>query len=121
MNCIICYEDFSEKNQLIKKHCKCNYEIHLECFNLVKEKNKYLCPICRIKDNNIKINIYSIFNETNIFIDNLNHLLIYLVGCGFFGFIMALLLSLIVTMFYILPKFFYLIIYEKINGDVNTS
>lgn len=115
MNCIICYEDFSKKNQFNKKYCKCNYNIHLECFYLVKIKNKYLCPICRIKDNLKKISIYSIFNERNLLIDKLNNLLIYLVSCGFIGFLLALFLSLVVTIFYILPKFFYLIIYEKID------
>ena len=113
MSCIICYENFSDNPIYQSKYCKCNYDIHLECFNIMRKKNKYLCPICRIKDNTNNISLYEIFNERTDFLNILNQLLLFLVGCGFFGFILALALSLIVTIIYIIPKFIILYTNER--------
>ncbi len=64
MNCCICQEEIL--NEVTRsRSCKCNLNYHLDCYNLMLNKNKFECAYCRDKLNNIENNSESReFNNT---------------------------------------------------------
>jgi hypothetical protein len=66
MECIICF-DTIESTVNIMKYCNCKFTLHEECYTNMKYYG-LLCPICRIKCNDIKQTNYMFYIVTIIII-----------------------------------------------------
>ena len=103
--CLVCLDSINNNLFTYPKHCNCKVKLHLECLNQI-EKNKLLCPICRIKSlqnnfsNHNMVHITQIYQEPFIF-----YFPIYLFfrNPNFFTFMIYLTFSFIITIFYIIP------------------
>jgi len=113
--CVICLELIENKKNLIyPRFCSCKVKLHKKCLKELEKLNSGLkCPICRIKiNNNLNFNI----EQPNILI---NPLTLFIRHPGFFTFIIYLLCSVLVFIFYVIPIIIIHILYDRYNNIIN--
>jgi hypothetical protein len=52
-SCIICYQE--DINLILPPCCNCKVYLHIDCFEIMKNKMNLICPLCRKKEINIII------------------------------------------------------------------
>lgn len=95
--CIICYSNCN--NILNNDNCVCKFNIHLECYQEMKNKCKISCPICRvgiIKNEPLYSERYTISYRN---IENLSKSLICMINHSYIGYLFSLLIILLFLIF----------------------
>lgn len=120
MRCIICLDDTYNYDSPLHLHtrktCGCLYNIHEQCFSQLLPGQKYSCLICRnhFRKNSTFQTIAS--DNNNLLIYYTNQFILYIMRePNILTFILALLLSFIITIIYIIPALLAITIYEKIT------
>ena len=107
--CIICMEDITPPtNYTHPKLCECKVKMHIECFNKLNHYN-LACPICRIKVKPKRNNRDSVYFFEALFLERPSAS----------TFLLFLLFSFIITIFYIIPIISYDIIKNKIVAFIS--
>jgi hypothetical protein len=111
-SCDICLEPI-KNNPYKSKDCSCNIYYHKKCYNIMKQMNNISCGFCRKKIIPDEIDIY-------IDADFMNYILnIFHKYPNIITFILFMIISFLLSLFYIIPLLTIKYSYYKISRYIN--
>ena len=113
-NCAICFDELTCENKFRSAFCTCKLFYHQTCYREMVKQNNIFCGYCRNQPFERKINLLNARNnninaDEEIVLRWFNQVFDLFVGNpSFTTFFVMMFLSLILTLFYVLPKLVYI-------------